>query len=291
MKSTKINHSSKTGKPVNWGLDDEENITGKPAENMSLNKIQEREKSRAYLEKIVDQRTKELMEVIAVNHRFISILAHDLRSPFSSILGVLKLLKDNIDNFKPDERENFINMAIDSASRTLLLLDDLLVWSIAQNKDKNIKPVQINLAGIVENELRDFKFLANQKEIELNSSIPHTHDVSADLMMLKTIFRNLISNAIKFTGIGGRIDIHSEDKGSFIEISVKDTGIGIRDDKHQKLFKIDSFYSMPGTHNEKGTGLGLVLCKEFVTLHGGDIHVKSIPGKGAEFIFTMPHYI
>ena len=273
------------------GLNNEKVVSEEPAENLSLNKIQDRVKSKANLDKIVNQRTKELVEIISVNQRFVSILAHDLRSPFSAILGVLRLLKENIDDFKPEERESFIDMAIDSAHRTLLLLDDLLLWSIAQNQDKSIKPVKIRLIRIVENEFRDIIFLANQKEIELSCSIPSNLYVSADLMMLKTVFRNLISNAIKYTGNQGSIVISTKEKESFIEISVKDSGIGISDEAQQKLFKVDTFHSLPGTNNEKGTGLGLILCKEFVTLHGGVIGVKSSPGKGSEFIFTMPLYI
>ncbi len=144
---------------------------------------------------------------------------------------------------------------------------------------------------MVENELQDFEYLAKQKEIALNWNIPSNHYVSADLMMMKTILRNLISNAIKFSNKGGSINISSTEKESFIEISVKDSGVGISDDMQRKLFKIDSFQTSPGTSNEKGTGMGLIICKEFVTLHGGDIYVKSDPGKGSEFIFTLPHYI
>ncbi len=291
MKSTKLNHYDKIEQSENSVLDEGENVSGKTAGKMPLRNMQEKEPDNVNLEKTVRQRTKELVEVIAINQRFISILAHDLRSPFSSILGFLGLLKEDEGHLNADERESYIDMAIDSANRTLLLLDDLLVWSIAQNQDKNIKPVRISLVGMIENELHDFRFLAKRKGITLNWSVPANHYVSADQMMLRTIFRNLISNAIKFTGFGGRIEINTREKGSFIEISVRDSGVGISDEMRRKLFKIDSFYSMPGTQNEKGTGLGLILCKEFVTMHGGDIHVKSSPGNGAEFIFTMPHYL
>ena len=291
MKSIKMNNYSKNEKSKYLGMHDEEDVAENQELKPSLKRISEIEKSHLNLEKIVNQRTKELVEVIATNHRFVSIIAHDLRSPFSSIIGILGLLKKSIEDFNPGEIESLIDKAIDSSTRTLILLDELLIWYTAQNSIKTIKPVKIDLTGMVENEFQDFAYLANQKELVLNRNIPSNHYVSADPMMMKTILRNLISNAIKFSNKGGTINISSTEKESFIEISVKDTGVGISDDMQRKLFKIDPFQTSPGTGNEKGTGMGLIICKEFVTLHGGDIYVKSDPGKGSEFIFTLPHYI
>ena len=109
--------------------------------------------------------------------------------------------------------------------------------------------------------------------------------------MVKTILRNLINNAIKYTNINGEITINASELKQFVEVTVKDNGIGISADNKKKLFKIDTFHSTPGTHDEKGTGLGLLLCKEFVELHGGNIRIESEAGKGSRFAFTLPHYI
>ncbi len=291
MKSIKMNNYSKNEESIYLGMHDEEDVAENQEIKPSLKRIREIEKSHLNLEKIVNQRTKELVEVIATNHRFVSIIAHDLRSPFSSIIGILGLLKNSIEDFNPGEIESLIDKAIDSSTRTLILLDELLTWYTAKNSIKTLKPVKIDLTELVENELQDFEYLAKQKELVLNRNIPSNHHVSADLMMIKTIFRNLISNAIKFSNKGGSINISSIEKESFIEISVKDSGVGISDDMKRKLFKIDSYQTSPGTSNEKGTGMGLIICKEFVNLHGGEIYVKSDPGKGSEFIFTLPHYI
>jgi signal transduction histidine kinase len=116
-------------------------------------------------------------------------------------------------------------------------------------------------------------------------------NVAADLQMVKTILRNLISNAIKYTNINGEIIINACELKKYVEVTVKDNGVGISVENQRKLFQIDSFHSTPGTKDEKGTGLGLLLCKEFVELHGGNIRIESEPGKGSRFAFTLPHYI
>ena len=253
--------------------------------------IQEMEKNHSRLEKLVKKRTKELDDVIATNHRFISILGHDLRSPFSTILGVLGLLKESFYDYSETEIEKFIDMAIESANRTLTLLDELLAWSYAQNMGKSISPLKVNLIEVIQAEIMNFSVIAQQKEIILTHTVPSGLNVTADLMMVKTILRNLINNAIKFTPRGGNISITASENSPFVEISVKDSGLGIAKDIQENLFKIDKFHSLPGTENEKGSGLGLLICKEFVTLHGGDIKIDSKPGAGSSFMFTLPHYL
>jgi signal transduction histidine kinase len=249
--------------------------TVKELENHFKLQMQEMEEQNAHLEKLVELRTKELTKVAETNAKYISIIAHDLRSPFCSIILALEFLKE----------------ATHSANKTLDLLDDLLTWAISQNKEKSFNPVKINLSELMTDEIESIHTSAKQKQITLNHSIPPDLNVAADLQMVKTILRNLISNAIKFTNSGGQIRISASEIPPFVDITVRDNGIGISSEAQIKLFRTDGFHSTAGTHNEQGTGLGLLLCKEFVEIHGGNIRIESEPGKGSEFKFTLPHYI
>ena len=249
------------------------------------------EELNASLEMLLEQRTQKLTEIVSTNGKFLSIIAHDLRSPFSSIICILEMLKLSLREFNKEEIEEYIDIVYNSANNTLVLLDNLLVWAVYQNKEKNFKPVKINLYELLQEEIANLKTLANQKQIIMNHSVEPDLNVSADIQMVRTILRNLISNAIKYTNINGEIVINASELKQYVEVTVKDNGIGISADNQKKLFQIDAFHSTPGTHDEKGTGLGLLLCKEFVELHGGNIRIESEPGKGSRFAFTLPHYI
>jgi two-component system sensor histidine kinase/response regulator len=254
-------------------------------------RLQEMEELNANLEKLIEQRTTKLAEIVSTNAKFLSIIAHDLRNPFSSILGILEIMKLSIKDKKIGEIEEYIDMAYNSANNTLILLDNLLVWAVSQNKEKNFNTVKINLYELLGEEIESLNTSAKQKQIALNHSIEPNLNVTADLQMVKTILRNLISNAIKFTNINDEISINALEKQQFVEVTVKDDGIGVSYEAQKNLFRIDLFHSTPGTNNERGTGLGLLLCKEFVELHGGSIWIESEPGKGSRFAFTLPHYI
>ena len=254
-------------------------------------RLKEIEERNRHLEEIAEQRKREITEVAATHAKFVSIIAHDLRSPFHSILGALELVKLKLEDYNIVDIENYIEMASESANRTLKLLDDLLKWTISQNEEKNFKPVRVHLYSLLVSELKNINFSANQKQITLKHSVPPNLNVTADMEMIKTILRNLINNAIKFSHSRGEITISATESDQYVEISVRDTGIGISRERQRKLFKMDSFRSKSGIDNEIGTGLGLLLCKEFVEMHGGHICVESEPGKGSEFKFTLPHYL
>jgi signal transduction histidine kinase len=264
---------------------------GSFSEKKLLLQIREMEELNASLELLVEQRTNKLIEIVSTNGKFLSIIAHDLRSPFSSIIGILELLKLSLKEFNKDEIEKYVNIVYNSANNTLILLDNLLVWAVSQNKEKNFKPIKINLYNLLKEEIESLKFLAIQKQITLKHLINPDLNVAADIQMVKTILRNLISNAIKFTNNNGEVIINATEIKQFVEVEVKDNGIGISAENQKKLFQIDSFHSTPGTHDEKGIGLGLLLCKEFVELHGGNILIESETGKGSRFAFTLPHYL
>ncbi len=261
------------------------------SEKQLLSRLCDMEERNTSLELLAGQRTSKLLEIISTNGKFLSIIAHDLRSPFSSILGILDLLKLSLKEFNKAEIKEYIDIIYNSANNTLTLLDNLLVWAVSQNIEKTFKPVKINLFELLHEEIESLKTSALQKQITMSHTVEPELNVTADLQMVKTIFRNLINNAIKYTHAYGKIVITAVEDKQFIEVTVEDNGIGISEEDKKKLFKIDSFHSTPGTRDEKGTGLGLLLCKEFIELHGGNIKIESEAGKGSRFAFTLPHYV
>jgi two-component system, sensor histidine kinase and response regulator len=265
--------------------------TSKAAEKHFILRLQEMEELNAQLEILIERQTKELADVTSTNAKFISIVAHDLRSPFGSILGALELLKGKMNDYHIMDIERYINTATNSANRALSLIESLMEWVISQNKEKSFNPIKINLYKLIEDEYESIHVLARLKQIRLNHFIEPALNISADLQMVKTIFRNLISNAIKYTNNNGEIIISASEIGQFVEITVKDNGIGISYKVQSELFKMETFHSTAGTNNEQGTGLGLLLCKEFVEIHGGKIRIESEPGKGSKFKVTLPHYL
>ena len=261
------------------------------AEKKLLHRLKEMEELNNSLQSIIEQRTGKLVEIVSTNAKFLSIIAHDLRSPFSSIIGILELLKMSLKEFNKDQIEEYVNILYNSANNTLVLLDNLLVWAVSQNKEKNFKPVKINLYELLREEIGNLKTLASQKQIMLKQSVNPDLNVTADLQMVKTIVRNLISNAIKYTNVNGEIIINASELKKYVEVAVNDNGVGISTENQKKLFQIDKIHTTPGTYAEKGTGLGLLLCKEFVELHGGNLRIDSEVGKGSRFAFTLPQYI
>jgi signal transduction histidine kinase len=243
-------------------------------------------------ENLIEQLKIKLTKSDTIHAQTISIIAHDLRSPFHVILGSLELIKMKLAEFHIDDLDTYIGMASDSAIRTLKLLDDLLQWTISQQKsDKILNPIKLNLYTLVEDEMAYLTFSSEHKLLSINHSIAPDLNVTADEQMVKTILRNLIGNAIKFTNPGDEIAISASECKQFVEIIVSDTGIGISKEVQKKLFKIETMHSTSGTNNEHGSGFGLILCKKFVEMHGGSLSVISEPGKGSKFIFTLPHYI
>ncbi|NTW23631.1 MAG: HAMP domain-containing histidine kinase [Lentimicrobium sp.] len=249
------------------------------------------EESNIKLEKHSTEQSVKLAEVIETNAKFLSILAHDLRSPFITIIGALALLRDSYNDHDIALAEKYIRMATNSANGTLNLLDNLLMWTAEQNKATYFNPEQLNFNKMVDEEIDNNRVSASHKQITLNQSIPYNLNIVADVQMVKTILRNLINNAIKYSFIGGRITISASEESQFIVIVVEDNGIGITHKAHKELFTEKKIHSTRGTNNEKGTGLGLALCKEFVEKHGGTIRVESEPEKGSKFIFTLPRFI
>lgn len=234
---------------------------------------------------------QELQEANAAKDKFFSIIAHDLKSPFNSILGFSEMLKDDVKNLRIDEIQHYATLIHSSAYHTYLLLENLLEWSRMQRGNISFTPKSIILDQFVNDEFELIKNNATKKSITLMQSIPKNLIVSADENMLSNIIRNLVSNAIKFTPREGFVKVTADAKQGYVHISVSDSGIGIKPEAIGKLFKIETSFTTRGTENEKGTGLGLLLCKEFIEKHGGKIWVESEVGKGTKFTFTIPDMI
>ncbi|MFH0842184.1 MAG: ATP-binding protein [Bacteroidota bacterium] len=220
--------------------------------------------------------------------RFISILGHDLKSPFNNLLGLSELLAEDIRNLNTDEIENLVNKINKTARTTYDLLEDILKWARAQQGKLPFNPHMLKITDICNSVLETLIPAGDAKDIRINYSETKETEVFADPDMLKTVLRNLVSNAIKFTNRGGSIKISAEENSGIVLISVSDNGIGIPPENITKLFDISEVLTTKGTADETGTGLGLLLCKEFVEKHGGKIRVESEVGKGSNFKFTLP---
>ena len=224
----------------------------------------------------------------ASKDKFFSIIAHDLRSPFTSLLGLTDYLASEYSNISADELKGISSNLLKSAKATFSLLENLLQWARIRTGRIKFNPESFNLKTVTFQMIDLYKGNALNKNISLETDVKKDINVFADLNMVETIFRNLISNSIKFTKEKGKILISVKEKDKFAEIRVEDNGVGISLDAIGKLFQIDQNVSTLGTNNEGGSGLGLILCKEFSEINKGEIFVKSETGKGSVFSFTLP---
>ncbi|MEZ5083159.1 MAG: tetratricopeptide repeat protein [Bacteroidales bacterium] len=239
-------------------------------------------------EEILINSEKKLKEANAMKDKFFSIVAHDLKNPFSSILGFSNLLYEAYENFEEKQRKTFIKNICEAAENTFKLLQNLLEWSRTQTGNIEYDPKMINLYHLVNENLNIFKSSLTNKKITTQTDVPPGSTAFADENMINTVLRNLISNAIKFTNIEGSIKISVISEGDTVNVNVRDNGIGIDEENLSKLFRIDDQYRSPGTLNEAGSGLGLLLCKEFIEINHGQIKAESIRGDGSIFSFSLP---
>ena len=228
-----------------------------------------------------------LNELNATKDKFFSIIAHDLRNPLGNFKEVTKLLAESYNDFSELERIEFLNLMKDSSNNVYLLLENLLEWSRSQKGSIQFNPSEMNLKLVSHEVIKILKSIAEKKSIRIENAIPAIITIRADANMLQAILRNLISNAIKFTRENGKIILNAEVNDCICKFSVSDNGVGMSKETINKLFRIDSTISSKGTNKESGTGLGLILCKEFVEKHGGKIWVESEEGKGTTFYFTL----
>ena len=229
-----------------------------------------------------------LSELNATKDRFFSIIAHDLRSPFSGILGFSELMLEQIQVKDYNGIEQYASNILKSSRRMMDLLTNLLEWARSQTGRIKFVPVDIDLESFIKEIVSIFDETSAKKSVTILTEIPHGLQISADAHMIGTVIRNLISNAVKFSTRGGEIVVNASDAPSEVVISVKDNGIAIEKSRLTKLFNPETNRATPGTDHEMGTGLGLILCKEFVEKHGGKIWAESPEREGTIFSFTLP---
>ena len=223
--------------------------------------------------------------------KFFSIIAHDLRGPFNGVIGLSELLLEKDNQLKPKETNEFIQLIHQSSKNAYSLLDNLLTWAQSQTGSLEFVPKKIKISPIIDRTINLMDNIAQSKNITIQSEIKNEEYVFADKDMLETIFRNLISNAIKFTENNGKVLLSMTNENNKTVFSIKDSGIGIAPEKMANLFAINQRNTTSGTNDETGTGLGLTLCKDFVEKHGGQIWVESEIGKGSNFKFSIPNSI
>ena len=239
---------------------------------------------------IKESRTK-LEELNATKDKFFKIIAHDLRNPFAGIMGLSEIMENAL---KDSERLNestflqYSQLIFSSAKSALSLIENLAHWAKSQTGEIVVSPRNLSFNKLLCSTIPIVTSNAFNKNITIERNLTDQDTVFADEALSNTIVRNLLTNAIKFTHPGGKIIVSTKIEGDFLEISISDTGIGISPKNLSKIFRIDSKFSSLGTDKEKGTGLGLILCQEFVEIQGGTIRVESELGKGSTFTFTLP---
>ena len=238
--------------------------------------------------KKIEHSENELRVLNASKNKFFSIIAHDLKNPFHTVMGYSWLLSKDYELFTEEERRKFASDIHHSTNNIFRLLQNLLEWSKSQTGRLIFNPREIEFKRIIESSVSVLRSLADQKNIEIKFDYNDDLILFADPLMIETVLRNLINNAIKFTPEDGLIEITANQIDGQISICVKDSGIGISEEDVLNLFLIDSTVKRKGTNNEDGSGLGLILCKEFVDKNNGTIWVNSSPGKGSSFFFTVP---
>ncbi len=232
---------------------------------------------------------QELRSLNQAKDKFLAIISHDLRNPITSIFMSCDLLLDQIQEEKIEGMKEMVHIIHVLSQRALDLLQNLLNWSRSQMGQMNFEPEELLLSELVQSEIELIQPSALYKNLQIHSELSQDLKLYADSDMLSTILRNLLSNAIKYSIYGGEIFLSVEKKtATKLLFTIRDKGQGIDPAQKEKLFKVEENFSTPGTQQEKGSGLGLILCKEFVEKHGGQIWVESQLGKGATFYFTIP---
>jgi PAS domain S-box-containing protein len=230
----------------------------------------------------------ELLKQNNEKDKFFAIIAHDLRSPFNGLLGLLEILCNDYNDFSDEQRIEMVKASLSSAEKLFLLLSDLLEWARLQNNHIEINKEMVNLDVIVKDNIKLYLNDAQLKEISIKNNIELNTILNIDLNSINTVIRNLLINAIKFTQSSGCITFGLNQTNDGIEISIKDTGVGMSEDTIDKLFKLDKNITMPGTNNEKGTGLGLLICNEIVIKNNWKMCVESQLGNGSTFWILIP---
>jgi signal transduction histidine kinase len=241
-----------------------------------------------YFKKLQIDHNLEIDSIIEKNKKLLAILAHDIRGPMGLVVGHLRLLKSRSNNLNANETKEGIENALRSAEKSFLLLENLLSWATAENNTKKFQQEYIDLELLIQDELENINSFALKRQITIYlNDFPKT-EIFVDANMIKTVFRNILHNAIKNTFIKGEIIISIIKQTEYVEISIKDNGIGIKEEIQKSLFTAKNIDLNSNAIKEPGNGFGLVFCKEIIDLHKGVIGVTSQLGLGSEFKFTLP---
>lgn len=254
----------------------------------SLEKVTEKQNLIEEQSKILIKQKEQLQELNSTKDKFFSIMAHDLRNPFQSLLGFSELLLEDPDVSEKSAQKKYAQAIFNSSKTLYSLVENLLTWAGTQTNKIKLVPTEIDIKSEIEGIISLLQPNLNQKSIIPGKEFNTARKGYADKNMIELVIRNLISNAIKFTPENGNIFISLSENMNFLQIEIRDNGIGISKEDQEKLFMIDSNFSKKGTGGEKGTGLGLIICKEFIEKNGGKIWVKSQPAEGSSFYFTIP---
>jgi signal transduction histidine kinase/ligand-binding sensor domain-containing protein len=238
--------------------------------------------------KILNLQKEELQKLNSTKDKFFSIIAHDLRSPFQSLMGLSDIMVEEFNGSSNTEQKNYARMVQNSSHHIYSLVENLLTWSRTQRDKMSFEPVEIDISSIIGDTLNLLQQNFDQKNISSDKNSGTDKHGFADKNMIEMVIRNLITNAIKFTPKDGRIYVSLEENNHDLRVEIRDNGVGITPENQQRLFKIDSNFSNKGTNGEEGTGLGLIICKEFIEKNNGRIWVESKPGEGSSFFFTIP---
>ena len=239
-------------------------------------------------ELIIKNQNEELIRLNAAKDKFFSIIAHDLKNPFSAIIGSSDLLLQKAEAKDIQEIDRYAKIINQSSKKALDLLLNLMDWSQIQTGRMKFEPEYFDIHNLVEEAIGLLGCNAVEKFISIRNNLSEKMMVHADKTMISIVLRNLISNALKYTKTGGLITISSKQEENKLIISVNDNGVGIANELIDKLFKIDGVHSTPGTEKEKGTGLGLILCREYLEKNKGKIWVQSVIKEGTTFYFSLP---
>ncbi|MDM8536769.1 hybrid sensor histidine kinase/response regulator [Desulfobacterales bacterium HSG17] len=239
-------------------------------------------------QKALKTANERLETAIKTKDKLFSIIAHNLRGPIGSLSSALEMISEEPDILSNEESTDFFKNLSVSVNGAYNLLENLLRWSSSQRGTIKYKPVKIDLGMLVDKNIELLSGIAKEKEINLFSDIENSNIAYADEDMLMIVIQNLISNALKFTSESGEVKVSLSVKDNFFKISISDTGVGINEEDQEKLFRLDEHFTTYGTANEKGSGLGLLLCKEFIEKNNGEIWVNSKQGSGSIFTFLLP---
>ncbi len=234
------------------------------------------------------EKNQELQQLNTSKDKFFSIISHDLKSPFQGLIGLTELLQEDIEEMSKEEILKFSSMIHESSRNLLNLLENLLEWSVLERDKHTFQGQQTDLHQLIDKNTQLFEANAGKKDIILENNVNKPVNAWCDRNMIDTVIRNLISNALKYTPVGGKITLEANSDDTHATIRIIDTGVGMDQDTQKSLFQMENMKSQPGTKNEKGTGLGLLICKELIEKNSGDISVESTPGEGSVFSIHLP---